>query len=278
MIEIGKVQKLKICKKVDFGAYLSVSGEESGERVLLPKKEVPDNAMIGDEIKVFVYKDSEDRIISTTKRPYITMGHLAYLKVKEVSSIGAFLDWGLDKDLFLPFKEQTVLAQKGNSYLVRLYVDKSQRLCASMKLYEYLFTDHDYEKGEKVKGIIYEKSDNFGYFVAVDNIFSALIPKREAFGNLYVGKEIEARIVDVREDGKLTLAVRNKIPEQMNKDAEMIFDLINKKGGNLGFNDKAEPELIKHETGLSKAAFKRAVGNLLKQDKIMISNNNISIK
>lgn len=272
------MQRLKVVKKVQFGVYLGEDTSDTKNVVLLPAKQVPQGTKIGDEIKVFLYRDSSDRLIATTNRPYITMGHIKPLRVVQVSPIGAFLDWGLEKDLFLPFKEQTVPAQKGNEYLVKLYIDKSDRLCASMKLYHDLYTDHDYQKGDEVSGIIYDKSDELGYFVAVDNMFSALIPKREAYGKLYVGAHINGRVIEVREDGKLTLAVRDKIPEQMNKDAQYLLELIDKKGGSLGFGEKSDPEIIKRETGLSKAAFKRAVGRLLKEGSIVCESDDIKRK
>ena len=199
MIQLGKTQCLNIIKKTDFGVYLGTEDD----KVLLPKKQVPEDIEIGDALTVFVYRDSSDRLIATTNTPKIELGGLARLKVSEVSSIGAFLDWGLEKDLLLPFKEQTAKVKKGDEVLVALYVDKSGRLCATMKVYEKLRTDSPYKKDDHVEGIIYETSDNFGVFVAVDDCYSALIPKREAFGRLRVGDRVSARVLKVREDGKL---------------------------------------------------------------------------
>ena len=276
-MRLGERQKLIVVKKVEFGVYLAERMEDE-TRVLLPEKQVPEGTKIGDELRVFLYKDSKDRLIATTNTPKLTLGGLAVLTVKEVGKIGAFLDWGLEKDLLLPFKEQTAKVKKGDEVLVALYVDKSGRLCATMKVYEKLRTDSPYKKDDHVEGIIYETSDNFGVFVAVDDCYSALIPKREAFGRLRVGDRVSARVLKVREDGKLDLSVREKAFLQMDADAAMIMKRMEEYGGKLPFNDKADPEVIKQEFGLSKNAFKRAVGRLLKEGHIKISEKNIEMK
>lgn len=279
MIELGKKQKLTVVKSVDFGVYLGEDMQaDAKNRVLLPSRQVPEGTKEGDSIEAFIYKDSQDRLIATTKEPKLQVGQTAVLKVSQVTRIGAFLDWGLEKDLLLPFKEQTAKVKKGDEVLVALYVDKSGRLCATMKVYEKLRTDSPYKKDDHVEGIIYETSDNFGVFVAVDDCYSALIPKREAFGRLRVGDRVSARVLKVREDGKLDLSVREKAFLQMDADAAMIMKRMEEYGGKLPFNDKADPEVIKQEFGLSKNAFKRAVGRLLKEGHIKISEKNIEMK
>lgn len=271
---LGKKVRLMIVKQVDFGVYLG----NSQEKVLLPKKEVPKGVELGDPVEVFLYKDSSDRLIATTGEPKITLGELKVLKVADTGKIGAFLDWGLPKDLLLPFREQTGKVKKGDEILVSLYVDKSDRLCATMKVYEKLRQDPPYQKDDRVEGIIYDSSDNFGMFVAVDDCYSALIPKREVFGDMRVGDRIQARVVRVKEDGKMDLAVREKAFMQMDADAEMVLKKIQENGGRLPFTDKAEPERIKKEFGLSKNAFKRAAGRLLKEGKIEIGEKSIEIR
>lgn len=271
---LGKKVRLMIVKQVDFGVYLG----NSQEKVLLPKKEVPKGVELGDPVEVFLYKDSSDRLIATTGEPKITLGELKVLKVADTGKIGAFLDWGLPKDLLLPFREQTGKVKKGDEILVSLYVDKSDRLCATMKVYEKLRQDPPYQKDDRVEGIIYDSSDNFGMFVAVDDCYSALIPKREVFGDMRVGDRIQARVVRVKEDGKMDLAVREKAFMQMDADAKMVLKKIQENGGRLPFTDKAEPEQIKKEFGLSKNAFKRAVGRLLKEGKIEIGEKSIEIR
>lgn len=270
-MKLGEKQVLTVVKKVDFGVYL---GSEE-ERVLLPKKQIPGEIELGDPVEVFLYRDSDDRLIATTNEPKITLGKLGVLEVADVGRLGAFLDWGLEKDLFLPFKEQTEKVQKGDKCLVSLYIDKSSRLCATMKVYHLLKTDSPYKKDDKVSGIIYDTSPEFGVFVAVDNQYSALIPQREVFGNLKVGNIVEARVTAVKEDGKLDLSVKDKIPEQMDKDAQYIMKVIESYDGVLPFTDKADPETIKQEFGMSKAAFKRGVGRLLKGGKIEITGKDI---
>ena len=275
-LEDGLVTKktLMVVKEVEFGVYLG----NSQEKVLLPKKQVPEGVEVGDPIEVFLYKDSSDRLIATTNEPKIMLGELAVLNVAATGGIGAFLDWGLEKDLLLPFREQTAPLKKGDQILVALYIDKSQRLCATMKVYERLRTDSPYKVDDQVEGIIYELSDNFGVFVAVDNLYSALIPKREAFGKLRVGDRVKARVVKVKEDGKLDLSVREKAFLQMDVDADLIMKRMEEYGGSLPFTDKADPELIKKEFDLSKNAFKRAIGRLLKEGKIEIGEKSIEIR
>ena len=268
MIELGKKQTLRIVKKVEFGAYL---GSEE-EKVLLPIKQLPEGAGIGDELEVFIYKDSKDRLIATTNEPKITLGEVAVLQVADVSKIGAFLNWGLEKDLLLPFKEQTTRVAPGDECLVALYIDKSQRLCATMKVYNYLRKDSPYGKEQDVTGRVYEMSDNFGAFVAVDNMYSGLIPKKQLYGeqSLRVGDVVSARVTAVKADGKLDLSIRKKAYLQMDDDAEKLLQIIESVDGVLPFSDKANPEVIRRETGMSKNEFKRAVGRLYKERRIEI--------
>lgn len=278
MIKLGENQELYIVKFADFGAYLNDQKGVTEQSILLPKKQVPEDAAIGDCLSVFVYKDSKDRPIATTSHPLITIGHLAVLTVKEVTDIGAFLDWGLEKDLFLPFKEQTSKVGPDHSYLVRLYIDKSKRLCASMKIYQALSSEHDYEKDDWVSGTVYSINPEIGTFVAVDDQYFGLIPLNELHTKLSVGDTVNVRVIRVREDGKLDLSPRNKAYLQMDTDSQLVMETIKSYDGILPFTDKASPDVIDRELGLSKNAFKRAVGRLLKQDKIEIKNGTIRTK
>jgi len=277
MIRLGEKQELFIVKKVEFGVYLSPERDNQEERVLLPIKQAPAGCNVGDALTVFVYRDSKDRLISTTREPLLTMGGVAELKVAQVGKIGAFLDWGLEKDLLLPFKQQRGKVSQGQKVLVSLYIDKSDRLCATMNVYNNLRTDSPYKKDDTVSGRIYETSDNFGAFVAVDNLYSALIPKNELYGGAGLGDEVTARVVQVREDGKLTLSIRDKAYRQMDVDARELLELMERYGGVLPFNDKASPALITRETGMSKNEFKRAVGRLLKEGRIEIMEKSIRL-
>lgn len=269
-MQLGKIQLLTVVKQVEFGVYLA-EPEHPEERVLLPKKQTPEGVQPGDELEVFLYKDSQDRLIATTADPKVTLGGIARLKVKEVAKIGAFLDWGLEKDLFLPFRQQTRKVRAGEECLIGLYTDKSDRLCATMNVYEFLRTDSPYKKDDHVTGTIYQISDNFGAFVAVDDCYSGLIPKKEFFGQARIGDRIEARVTSVKADGKLDLSLREKGYLQMDADAEAVMKVIEEFDGVLPFNDKASPEVIKREFSLSKNAFKRAVGHLLKEGRIEIT-------
>jgi predicted RNA-binding protein (virulence factor B family) len=237
--------------------------------------QVPQDIEVGDEIEVFVYKDSEDRIIATMKRPKITIGELAMLRVVENSKIGAFMDWGLDKDLLLPFKEQTYEVEKDGLYLVGLYVDKSNRLCATMDIYKMLSNESPYKENERVEGTIYQIHEDMGAFVAVNNKYSGLIPKKEFYGEYKCGDSVEVRIKKVREDGKLELSLRKEAYNQMNDDAAMILGRLELNGGKLSLNDNSRPEEINSELKMSKSAFKRAVGRLLKERKIKITEKGI---
>lgn len=274
-MRLGEYQKLKVIKKVEFGVYLAEhEGDET--RVLLPFKQVQEQTAVGDEVEVFLYKDSKDRLIATTNQPKLTLGGFAVLKVLEVGKIGAFLDWGLEKDLFLPYKEMTTRIEAEDEVLVTLYIDKSNRLCASMrKLYNLLRTDSPYKKDDVVNGRIYEFGHDFGTFVAVDDCYSAMIPAHEDCSHLRIGDIIEAKVLAVKPDGKLDLTIREKAYLQMDADAEKVMGVIEEFAGVLPFTDKASPEVIKRETGLSKNAFKRAVGRLYKEHRIEITERAI---
>ena len=273
-MNLGEKQTLTIDRFKDFGAYLT-DGEES---VLLPKKEVPADAAPGDRIEVFLYKDSSDRLIATTRAPLLTLHQVGLLKVRETGKIGAFLDWGLPKDLLLPFHEQTRRVKAGEEVLVAPYIDRTGRLAATMNVYPHLATDSPYQKDSRVKARIYEMSENFGLFAAVDDRYSALIPKQEAQARIRIGDVVQARVTAVLPDGRLNLSVREKAYLQLEKDAEMILRVISEYEGVLPFDDKVSPEIIRREFSLSKNAFKRAVGHLLKEGKVEIRERRIFLK
>ena len=296
MIRLGEWNELRIVKKVDFGVYLAEKENAKEEdRILLPRGSVrlpsgkgggnenrdPGDAFEtlreGQTLRVFLYRDSEDRPVATMKEPAMTLGKTAFLKVAQVTRVGAFLDWGLEKDLFLPFHEQTKKVKEGETVLAALYIDKSGRLCATMNVYPYLQKRSPYGKGQQVKGVIYETSENFGAFVAVDGKFSGLIPKREMTEEAEIGKTADLRISRVLPDGRLELSLRKKAYKQMDDDAEAVLSMIKDEyGGRLPFDDKADPERIRDVFGISKAAFKRAVGHLYREKKIGLSDGGIT--
>ena len=277
MIELGKTQELEIVRTKEFGVYLSEkAGDEAA--VLLPKKQVPAGAKIGDKVTVFIYKDSSDRLIATTGTPKLELGQCAVLEVKDVAKIGAFLDMGLEKDLLLPFKEQTTHVEKGDTCLVALYIDKSNRLAATMRVYDYLSCDSPYVKDSAVQGTVIEMNPDYGVYVAVDDRYFGMIPKNEVFGKLQIGDTIHGRVSKVRDDHKLSISLKQKAYIQMDEDSSIIYHAMEKRGGSLPFTDKAAPEIIKAEFDMSKNAFKRAVGRLLKEGKIEIAESCIKLK
>ena len=282
-MRLGYMQTLVAVKKTDFGLFLTDIDKKDeknralGDEVLLPKNQVTEDMRVGSEIEVFLYKDSEDRMIATRLVPYIKIGEIKKLKVKEVNKIGAFLDWGLPKDLLLPFKEQIYDIKSGDEILVTVYIDLSDRLCATMDLYSRLSLLPPYQKDDMVKGTVYQVHEQFGAYVAVDNKYSALVPKKELHRELKPGDEIEARVLEVKEDGKLDLSLRQKAYVQMDADSALILDKLKQAGGSLPYQDKSSAEEIKEEFNLSKAAFKRAIGRLYKERVIVIEKDGIRL-
>ena len=277
-IIVGKQQTLVIKRFLDFGAFLGFEG--AAEVVLLPKKQVPAGAREGDALSVFVYRDSEDRMIATVREPLAMVGDIAYLEVKTVTKIGAFLDWGLEKDLFMPYKETEGNVKSGDRVLVYVYTDKSDRLCATMKLYDHLspVTQGEFVKDEAFHGYVYRMNPDVGAFVAVEQegrYYYGLIPKPQVFRNYRAGERVEGRVVRVRPDGKLDLAVRDKAYKQIESDAEAILKKIDEYDGELPFSESASPEIIKRELNMSKNGFKKALGHLYKEEKIVIGEKSV---
>ena len=270
-MELGKTLKLRVVKKTDFGIYLGTEDD----KVLLPKNEVPQGTELGDTVEVFICRDSKDRLIATIHKPVAEVGETAYVEVKEITKFGAFLDWGLGKDLFLPYKEQTTNIKAGDKILVGIYTDKSDRLCATMKVYNYLSCNSTYEEEDIVKGVVYNYNPNYGAFVAVNNKYHGLIQTKELTMKVHVGMEVEARVKSVRPDGKLDLALRKKSYLQIEEDAEKILQFMKENGGKIDYTDKASPEVIKRDFNMSKSEFKRAIGRLLKEHRIIIGESNI---
>lgn len=278
MINMGKVQTLKVANISKIGAYLDAGTGDSKDNVLLPNNQLYDNIEVGDEVEVFVYRDSEDRPIATRKMPLIQADELAVLEVKETTRIGAFLDMGLERDLLLPFKEQKYRVKKGEKYLVAAYIDKTGRLTATTFISRFLSSKSPYKYGDWVKGTIYSISDDIGILVAVDNKYKGLIPKDYCYSKMKIGEEVECRVARVREDGKLDLSMRDVAYKQIDADADMIMQKIKLYDGFLPLNDKSNPEEIRDRLKISKAAFKRALGKLLKEGKIEQTEKGIKLK
>ena len=280
MIEIGKMNKLQIIKKTVAGAYLNLGSKNAreAEDILLPKNQLPQKFDEGDEIEVFVYIDSENKPAATIKKPKLTIGELALLRVVETTNFGAFLDWGLDKDLLLPFKEQKGRVKKGDLCLVGLHINNiTNKLCATMYIYNLLDSNLSYKKNDMAQGTVYSINKDLGIFVAVDNRYHGLVLNKELYGDYALGATVEVRIKKVREDGKLELSLRKPAHGEIESDAQKIIQQLKLNDGKLLINDSSSPEQIKAELNMSKSAFKRAIGRLLKEGVITISKDGIKM-
>ena len=274
MLEIGKYNTLQVARKVDFGLYLASDTDE----VLLPKKYVTPEMEIGSDAEVFIYKDSEDRTIATTLRPYATVGDFVFLKAKDVTAHGAFLDWGLEKDLFVPFREQENKMEVGRSYVVYIYLDKlTKRLAASAKVNRYLSSEiASLQENEKVELLLHKKTD-LGFGAIINNQFQGLIYKNEIFSEIKVGDKIHGWIKTIREDGKIDLRLQ-PVGIELSDDAQKtIWNKLTAKNGFLALTDNSEPQLIMQELSMSKKTFKKAVGGLFKDKKIVIEKDGIRL-
>lgn len=274
MIKIGNYNKLRIERTVDFGAYLKSTDTDSNEEILLPRRYLEPSMKVGDEIEVFVYRDSEDRPVATTEKPFVTVGEFAFLQTVQVNKVGAFLDWGLPKNLLVPFKEQKIKMFPGGIYLVYVYLDHNTgRVVASAKIEKFLDNVFpEYKKGEKVDTLIIGHND-IGYQVVVDNRHRGMIYTNEIYQPLEIGQTVSAYVKNVRdEDGRidLTLIAPGTI-DRVEKVAEKILDALNR--GAFGLTDDSTPEEIKKKLQCSKKDFKKAVGLLYRQHKIVIDSD-----
>lgn len=272
-MQIGKYNHLKVIRKVEIGYYLD--GQDEGE-ILLPNRYAPENLKVGDKIRVFIYLDSEDRLIATTEEPFAIVGEFAYLHVVEVAKIGAFLDWGLPKDLLVPFREQDIKMEEGKSYVVFLYIDTStNRIAASSKLKQFL--DHEnvnYLPGDEVDIIVLRHS-RLGYQVAINNRHEGMLYDNEVLQPLEMGKQTRAFVRKVRDDGKVDLRLTNDGYEKIDEIAGSLLHYLESSGGFMEVTDKSDPELIYNTFGISKKNFKKALGALYKSRQIRIMEEGI---
>lgn len=270
MIKVGKRQSMKINNFSSKGAHLDAGTDDFKDNILLPNNEIEGKELeVGDELDVLIYRDSEDRLTATLRKTALTVGTIGKLYVTDVNEkLGAFLDWGLKKELLLPYAQMVGDVKSGDEVLVGIYEDSKGRLSATMKIYSFLMPNKDYSKNDFVVGTVYRINPEIGVFVAVDNRYFGLIPNSECFKKFNIGDEIEARVIRVREDGKLDLALRELAFVQMDKDGEAIISKMKILKSHFRFNDNSSPESIKEYFGISKKAFKRAMGRLLKDEKI----------
>ena len=273
----GTYRELEIKRITPHGAFLNYSKDAASDDVLLPGQQIPEGAAPGTIVKVFIYRDSKDRLISTVRKPKLAMGDFGWLTVADTSKIGAFLDWGLEKDLFLPFDEQNRKIHKGDKLFVGVKLDKKNRLCATMRIHDLLETNHSYSLNARVDAVVYSLNDRMGAFAAVDGKYYGLIPRKEFTGRLKVGDRIKARVNQIRRDGKLVLSIRKKAYGEIDSDSAKIIDRLIQNDGFLPYDDKTDPLIIKGRFGFSKAAFKRALGRLLKQKRIKFKDDGISL-
>ncbi|MBN2347284.1 MAG: GntR family transcriptional regulator [Bacteroidales bacterium] len=275
MAEIGKLNTLRVVKEVEFGMYLD--GGEHGE-ILIPKRYVPEACKPDDNIEVFIYLDSEDRIIATTEKPYAKVGEFALLKVVSVNNMGAFLDWGLPKDLLVPFREQKVKMSEGKMYLVFIYLDQeSQRIVASARLDK--FVDNlpaEYQPEEEVELLICETTE-LGYKSIINNTHWGMLYKNEVFQPLVQGQRIKGYINRIREDEKIDLMLNKPGYEKINSLSEKILELLKQQGGFIEVSDKSPAEKIYELFGLSKKNYKKAVGKLFKSRQIILEKEGIRL-
>ena len=274
-VKLGKYNQLEVVKTVDFGVYLD--GGDDGE-ILLPSRYVPEGCKPGDVLNVFIYLDNEERLVATTLEPYVQVGEFACLEVAWVNEYGAFLDWGLMKDLFVPFREQKMKMQKGHRYVVHAHVDEdSYRIMASAKVERYLSKElPEYQPGEEVEVMAWQKTD-LGYKVIVDNKFGGLVYQKEIFKPLEPGMRMQAFVRQVREDGKIDLTLQKDGLQKVGDFAEILLQYIKDNGGHTSLNDKSAAEDIYDTFGVSKKTFKKAVGDLYKKRLVILVEGGIQL-
>lgn len=270
-MQIGKWQKMTIKSIKSPGAIMS-------EGILLPNKFVPEGTSRGDELEVFVMRDSDDRLMATTQKGKVEVGKFAYLRVIDISKNGAFLDWGMDKDLFLPYKEQSRKLKLNDYVLIYCYVDKTDRICATMKVQKYFSYPENVAENDWLDGIVYAINQDLGAFVLVDSLYNGMITKDKIREALKPGQRIRVRVERVKKDGKLELSMDSRAHEQIDKDGARIYAILEGAGGRLAFNDKSDPAAIKKEFSMSKSQFKRALGRLYKKRLISFKNEGIVAK
>ncbi len=278
MKKIGVMNHLEVLRFTSVGAYLNDVDESSETDVLLPTKYVPDALEIGDFIDVFLYRDSEDRLIATTLVPLLTKGQMGVLTVADVHQVGAFLSWGLEKDLFLPYKEQTQPLKAGQRVFVMVYEDLSERLCATTKVGNKLSTSHSFAIDTWTEGVVYQINPQIGAFVAVENLYHGLIPIKEWVKPIVVGEQVKVRVQAIKPDGKLDLSLRERVGKQIHSDVDVLLAVLERSGGTMAYWDGTDPAVITQVFGMSKRAFKRAAGVLLKQDSITMDASGIKKK
>lgn len=276
MTMLGKYNKLKIVEHVDFGVYLDAG---SMGKILMPKRYVPQECKIDDEVDVFVYLDSEDRPVATTEKPFATVDEFAFLKVVSVTQVGAFLDWGLTKDLLVPFREQKMRMEKDRWYVVHIHIDtETNRIVGSAKIDKFLDNiPPEYSVGQEVDILISSKSD-LGYNAIINNLHTGVIYQNEIFRPLRVGEKTKAWVKKVRDDDKIDLLLDKPGHKKLDDIAQIVLNKLKERNGFLALNDNSDPEIIYRELGMSKKNFKKAIGTLYRTQIILITESGIKLK
>lgn len=274
MIKIGEYNELEIVKQVDFGVYLGIDDIE----ILLPAKWVPHGARIGDTINVFIIRDSDDRLLATTVKPFATANTFAFLEVKQVNNIGAFLDWGMDKDLLVPFREQAHQMEEGKSYVVFVYEDEqSNRLIASSKLSRFIERENiNLQEGDVVDLLVYSKTA-LGFNAIINDLYSGLIYANEVFENIRIGDRLKGYVKTIRADKKIDLSLQKSGYELMDDAKWKIMNLLKNENGFLALHDNSSPEEVKAKLQMSKKAFKKAIGSLYKDKLVTLTDKGVQL-
>ena len=275
-MELGRVNRLIVIKQVDFGLYLD-GGEVHGP-ILLPSRYVPEGTKVGDELDVFIYLDQDERLVATTERPLAQVGDFAHLEVAWVNNFGAFLNWGLMKDLFVPFREQKMKMQKGNRYIVHIHLDeRSHRIMASAKVEKFLSQDMPpYRPGDAVEVLVWQKTD-LGLKAIVDNRFSGLLYDQQMFREPHTGDRLTAYVQQVRPDGKIDLILQPLGQQAATEFSEVLLQHLQTNGGHTPLGDKSPAEEIYAVFGVSKKVFKKAVGDLYRRRIITIGDDGLTL-
>ncbi len=275
MLQIGKTNKLKILRHTSVGAYL---GDDANAEILLPKKYVKGFMNVGDEVDVFVYKDSEDRIISTTEEPYAEVGQFAFLEAVSVNQIGAFLDWGLEKDLLVPFKEQRHKMFEGFEYVVFIYVDESsERIVASSKLNRFFETENiDLTQGQEVDLLVYDESD-LGFSCVINNAYKGLIYRNDVYQDIKTGDFLKGFVKLIRPDKLVDISLQAVGFKHVLSSTDIILNYLNEHGGYCELHDKSSPEEIEKRFNMSKATFKKSIGILYRQRKVVLKDDGVHL-
>lgn len=268
VFKVGQYIKMKVARKLDFGYYLDAKTGNMDDDIFLPIKSPDKELNIGDEIEVFIYKDSEDRIIATAKKPLAKAGDIAYLEVVAKTKFGAFADFGLERDIFVPFKEQAYNLEVGNRYLFYVYVDNTNRLAATTYIEDYLETTEDYKTGDHVEAVAYEMQESDNVLVAIDNKYKGIVLKKEYYNNIEMGEKLELRVKKYYEDGRISLTPRENGKTERNELEKDIVEYLKEHDGFMRYNDKSKPEDIERVFHSSKRYFKESLGGLMKKDVI----------